>query len=347
MGINLTVVAAVAVEMILPLIIFLIVLISGLIIRKLLIDRLAQTADGKYSQRSDMVISSIKGPFVIWFSMLGIYFALKFSKLPANIVDVASKALFVLGIFSFMMVLTNVSSRLIEMGSGRSKANLFGMSLTRNISRIFIWGIGLLIVLDGLGISITPIMATLGVGGLSAALALQDTLANLFAGINIIVNRLLQIGDYIKLASGEEGYVADINWRMTKVRMLDNNIILIPNSKLTQTNLTNYCFPDKSLVVKVEVGVHYKSDLEKVERITCEVAKEVMRQTSGGVPEFEPSIRYHTFGDFSIQFTAVLRAKEFADQYLVKHEFIKRLHERYKKEGISIPYPVMTINRED
>ena len=88
------------------------------------------------------------------------------------------------------------------------------------------------------------------------------------------------------------------------------------------------------MAVLVQVGVHYDSDLKKVQRVTCEVAKEIMKDVSGGVPAFEPFIRYHTFADFSINFTVILRAQEFVDQYLIKHEFIQRLHERYKQEGI-------------
>jgi small-conductance mechanosensitive channel len=128
--------------------------------------------------------------------------------------------------------------------------------------------------------------------------------------------------------------------------MLPNNTVLIPNDKLIKTIVTNYYLPDKELAVLVEVGVHYNSDLKKVEKITCEVGKEIMRTVAGGVESFDPFIRYHTFGDFSINFTVILRAKEFVDQYLVKHEFVKRLHERYNKEGISIPYPIRAINYE-
>ena len=98
------------------------------------------------------------------------------------------------------------------------------------------------------------------------------------------------------------------------------------------------------MAVLINVGVHYDSDLKKVEKVTCEVAKSVMKEVTGGVPEFDPFIRYHTFNAFSIDFTVILRAKEFVDQYLVKHEFVKRLHERYNKEGIIIPYPIRAIN---
>ena len=97
------------------------------------------------------------------------------------------------------------------------------------------------------------------------------------------------------------------------------------------------------MAVLVDVGVSYGSDLEEVERATVEVAREVMDEVQGGVPGFAPFIRYHTFGDFSITFTVILRAKEFVDQYLIKHEFVKRLHRRYRDEGIEIPFPIRTV----
>src|SRR3989338_4150943 len=85
------------------------------------------------------------------------------------------------------------------------------------------------------------------------------------------------------------------------------------------------------------VGVGFHSDLAAIERMTTDVAREVMRTVPGGILEFEPFIRYHTFGDFVIHFTVILRAKEFVDQYLIKHEFIKRLQARYQQEGVLIP----------
>jgi small-conductance mechanosensitive channel len=331
-------------EILVPAGVFLITLICGFIIRKIIFVRLSRWTSLSKTKVNDIIIDSIRGPFIIWFLMLGIYFVLESSRLPENLVHITDKLLLLLGIFSVTFVLANVSSKLIKIYSQRVESALPVTSLTQNISRIVIFAIGVLIILNSLGISITPILATLGVGGLAVALALQDTLANLFSGFHIIISRQIRIGDYIKLDSGEEGYVTDINWRSTKVRMLPNNIVLIPNEKLAKAIVTNCYLPDKEMAVLVNLGVHYNSDLKKVEKITCEVAKEVMEEVQGGVPEFEPFIRYHTFADFSINFTVILRAKEFVDQYLVKHEFIKRLHERFAKEGIVIPYPIRAIN---
>jgi small-conductance mechanosensitive channel len=230
------------------------------------------------------------------------------------------------------------------MPSGRLKQLLPTSTLTQSLAKIFIYIFGILIILNTLGISITPLLTAFGLGGLAVALALQDTLSNLFAGFYITLSKQVRVGDFIKLESGEEGYVLDIGWRATRIRMLPNNVVLIPNSKFAQSVITNYYFPEQELAVLVQVGVHYDSDLEHVEKVTIEVGEEVMKEVKGGVPEFTPFIRYHTFSDFSINFTVILRAKEFVDNYLVKHEFIKRLHKRYKEEGIIIPYPIRAIN---
>ncbi|MEU3412137.1 MULTISPECIES: mechanosensitive ion channel family protein [unclassified Streptomyces] len=212
-----------------------------------------------------------------------------------------------------------------------------------NITRVLVLAIGFLVVLQTLGISIAPLLTALGVGGLAVALALQDTLANLFAGIHILASKTVQPGDYIRLSSGEEGYVVDINWRQTTVRQLSNNLVVIPNGQLAKANMTNYTRPEQELTVLVQVGVGYDSDLEHVERVTAEVVTEVMRDVTGAVPDHEPAIRFHTFGDSRIGFTVILGVGEFSDQYRIKHEFIKRLHRRYRAEGIRIPAPTRTV----
>lgn len=329
-----------------PVISFLVIFSLGMVIRKILFIRLVQIIKNTQTKIDDVIVSVIKGPSIIWCLMFAIYFSLEISNIPNDMVRIAGKILLVLGIISVTLVLASISSKLVKIYSGRLDTALPVTSLTQNIARIIVFCIGIMIILNSLGISVAPILATLGVGGLAVALALQDTLSNLFAGFHIIVARQIRIGDYIKLDSGEEGYVADITWRTTKIRVLPNNIVLVPNEKLSKTILTNYYFPDKELAVLVNMGVHYDSDLKKVEKAACEVGKEVMRQVSGGVPSFDPFIRYHTFGDFSINFTVILRAKEFVDQYLIKHEFVKRMHERCNKEGIIIPYPIRAINFE-
>ncbi len=217
-------------------------------------------------------------------------------------------------------------------------------NITHGVIRAIVMGLGILILLDSFGISITPILASLGVGSLAVALALQPTLENFFSGIQLLIDKPIKVGQFVKLDSGEEGYVHRIGWRSTWVRMLPNNVVVLPNKVLVNAKVINYYYPETEMAVLVQVGVHYESDLEHVEKVTIEVGREVMQEVPGGVKDFEPFIRYHTFDDFSINFTVILRAKEFVDNYLIKHEFIKRLHKRYAQEGIVIPYPIHAIN---
>ncbi len=319
-------------------------LILGYTLRGIIFYRLTKWAQNTKSPVDDIIVAAIREPFIIWCLMGGIYFALEVSQLSPHIVQIAEKALLALGILSVTLATASVSTKLVDLYTPAIETALPVTSLTQNIARIFIFIVGGLTILHNLGVSITPLLASLGVGGLAVALALQDTLSNFFSGFHIIVSRQIKVGDYVKLGSGEEGYITDINWRTTKIRALPNNIVLVPNAKLTQAIITNYDQPDKEIAVLINLGVHYNSDLKEVERITCEVAKEVMQKVQGGVSDFEPFIRYNAFADFSINFTVILRAKEFVDQYLIKHEFIKSLHERYKKEGITIPYPIRAIN---
>ncbi len=236
-------------------------------------------------------------------------------------------------------VITGLVKSLAQSRSGvAGSATIFA-----NITRIVVLAMGMLVVLQTLGISIAPLLTALGVGGLAVALALQDTLANLFAGVHVLASKTVQPGDYIRLSSGEEGYVVDINWRNTVVRQLSNNLVIIPNVQLSGTNMTNFTRPEQRLTILVQVGVGYDSDLEHVERVTLAVVKSVMNEVTGAVPEHEPAVRFHTFGDSRIGFTVILGVGEFSDQYRIKHEFIKRLHQRYRSEGITIPAPTRTV----
>ncbi|MFF7700782.1 mechanosensitive ion channel family protein [Streptomyces lydicus] len=241
--------------------------------------------------------------------------------------------------FTAARVITSLVKSLAQSRSGvAGSATIFA-----NITRIVVLAMGMLVVLQTLGISIAPLLTALGVGGLAVALALQDTLANLFAGVHVLASKTVQPGDYIRLSSGEEGYVVDINWRNTVVRQLSNNLVIIPNAQLAGTNMTNFTRPEQQLSILVQVGVGYDSDLEHVERVTTEVVASVMTDITGAVPDHEPAVRFHTFGDSRIGFTVILGVGEFSDQYRIKHEFIKRLHQRYRDEGIRIPAPARTV----
>jgi small-conductance mechanosensitive channel len=327
-----------------PVCAFLVTVIVGYVVRAVVVHRLEALAAKTTSQLDDVIIKAIRGPMLIWFVMLGLFIAVHVSKLPEAYQTVAAKILLALGILSITLVLSNLAANVIQVYASRVSGGLPASSLTRNVVRIAITVVGVLIMLNTLGISVAPLLATLGVGGLAVALALQDTLSNLFGGFHLTAAKQIKVGDYVRLDTGQEGYVSDISWRTTKIRTLPNTVVLVPNAKLSQAIITNCHMPDKEIAVTVELSVHYKSDLARVEAVALEVARESLLAAPGGVAAFEPVVRFHTLGDSGVGLTVVLRAREFADQFAIKHEFIKRVVARFGKEGIVIPYPVRAVN---
>ena len=204
--------------------------------------------------------------------------------------------------------------------------------------------LAILIILSTMGISITPIVASLGITSLAVALALQPTLENFFSGIQLVMDKPIRIGDFIELDSGEQGFVEKIGWRSTWVRMLPNNIVIVPNSKLSNSKLINYYYPERELSVPVEVGVHYSSDLEHVEKVCLEVAEDILRHHEYGVDTYTPFVLFHTFDNSSINLTVMLRTREYFNRFFIKSAFIKQLKKRFDEEGIVIPFPITALN---
>jgi small-conductance mechanosensitive channel len=282
-----------------------------------------------------------------WAALIGAWIAAGYWPLTVEAHTVVHRVLFVVGALSVTIAIAAIASRL----TGTYGLGFAGGMAVTSLMRTVVWNLvlvlGLLIVLNGLGISIAPMLTALGIGGLAVALALQEPLANLFAGLFITLAGQIRIGDYVRTSDGVEGYVVDFSWRATRIRMLANNLVLVPNAKLAQSIVTNFHLPAQDLAVLVDVGVDYGSDLQRVERVTIEVAREVMAEVTGGVPDFQPFIRFNTFADSSVNFTVILRGREFVDQFLIKHEFIKRLHARYEREGIVIPFPQRTLSTRE
>ena len=232
----------------------------------------------------------------------------------------------------------------VGMLSGRAGGAIKSPTLVVNLARIAVAILGFFIILQNLGIDITALIAALGIGGIAIALALQDTLGNLFAGIQIILSKQVRRRDYIRLSSGEEGWVTDVKARSTTIQSFpDGNLINVPNAMLASSIVKNFSMPKSALWVTVEVGVSYDSDLEHVEAVTLDVASRVLSDGGSGVTGHDPVVRVHTFGDSSINFDVRMMVREFESQGPVRHEFIKRLHRRFAKEEIEIPFPIRTV----
>ena len=213
----------------------------------------------------------------------------------------------------------------------------------RRVIRPVIYAAGALTALGTAGVSVTPLLAGLGIGGLAVALAVQPTLSNLFAGTYLAGEGDLNEGDFIEMDGGPAGFVVDVGWRATRIRDRFNNIILIPNSKLIESVVTNYQSRNAAVTVIVECGVSYESDLSRVERVAKDADLSARDDLCEAVDDFEPAILFTAFGESNVDFVAVMQATDRTASFAVKHEAIKRIHAAFKREGIVINYPVRRL----
>jgi len=320
------------------------VMVAGWLFRKILFHVIRNWKYAKETHLDVILTESLRGPIVIWSLMLGIDMAIRSSETPERIADQIEVTLAILWIVSLTMMLSRLAGNVVRFYGSRFAGELPVTSLSKNLAQILVIILGILSILHYLKIPITPLLTALGVGGLAVALALQDTLSNLFGGFYITVAGQIRLGDYIRLHSGEEGYISDISWRSTTIRALANNLIIIPNANMAKATITNFNLPEKRIGISVPVSVDYSSDPDRVERVLLEVAGEAMPDLPAMLSDPAPSVSFSPgFGDFALQFTLSCQVREYQEQFRVQHELRKRILKRFRTEGIEMPYPTRTI----
>ena len=307
------------------------------------------------------VLATVRGPSVLFIIILGL--VLSFVVLTGlthenyEFMDGwdkwARKAWLVLIIAEVSYLASNLAQVMlawyVRTIAARSSTTTLEARLIPPIKRVLpitVYAFGLLIALDGLNVSISPLLAGFGIGGLAVALAVQPTLSNFFSGTYLVTEGELKEGDYIEIEGGPAGYVVEVSWRSTKIRNRMNNLVIIPNSKMVESIVTNYYSPTPAMNVIVNGGVSYDSDLLEVERIVMEVAKGVIAESPSAVKENEPFFGYSEFGDSNIDFWIYLQAKDRFGTFNITTEVIKGIHRRFKEEGIVINYPVRKLVQE-
>ena len=329
------------ITIIVPLVIILGAFFLGLIVERQGLNRLQAISTKLGWGGADVIISSLKGLLLLWFIIGGVFAAILTLPIDNNLFLTIQKCLLAVIIASGTLIVARLSVGFVRYFSETQGAGSL-TSLFEMLTRIVVFTFGVLITLQSLGIAITPLLTALGIGGVSLGLAFQSTLTNFLSGLNLATSNKLRVGDFIQLDSGEEGYVVDIAWRHTILQDIRDNMVVVPNTRILNNVFKNYGLPDKEALIILEVGIGYDTDLEQVERVTLEIANEVMNQVEGGVPNSDPWIRFKEFGYFAITMTVYLRIREYFDHLVVRHEFIKRLHTRFRHENIPMPFPIKT-----
>lgn len=268
--------------------------------------------------------------------LIGLYVTMEVLAIPPRPLLFLQRVFHSIVIMSLTLMVAHLGSGYLKHKLGKTSENFASTSILATTIDITVYAIGVLVLLESFGISISPLITALGVGGLATALALQDTLANLFSGINILVSKQIKMGDFVKLSTGEEGHVVDMNWRNTTMKTRTENMTVIPNKQIASSIITNYAQPFAECSISIPLGVGYGSDLEQVEKVAVMVAKGILQETKGGVESFEPFIRYSNFSEVGINFNVIMKVKSVTDQDFIRHEFIKRIYKRYQEEKIII-----------
>jgi small-conductance mechanosensitive channel len=253
-------------------------------------------------------------------------------------------AVTVLLVISCAMAVTRLAVAAVSVYASTRPTLAPATSVARMAARIVIGILAVLTGLQSLGVPVTPLLTTLGIGSLAVALALQDTLANFFAGLYLLADRPVRPGDYIKLSDGgAEGYVESIGWRSSRLRTLKGNTVIVPNQKVSQTILTNYHLPHTDMILIVDLTVPFECDAEAVERYLMDE----LLQAGRDVPELLPRdqvVRLSDLGPAGMQFQCIVRVKDFESQGPAAHELRRRIVRRLKAEGIPLSYPQQVVH---
>ncbi len=318
--------------------------VTLLISRKILFSALRRVARKTTTQGEELIVTSLQGPSTLLIIALALYLGLRLADIPQEYASYAVKGIHLFVILTVTMALANISGRALAFFLTKVELPISVTSLINTVIKAMVYAIGVLVMLNFIGISITPIITALGVGGLAMALALQDTLSNLFAGIHILAEHTIRVGDFIRLETGQEGSVADIGWRTARIRTPQNNMVIVPNSKLSQSVVTNYYLPERPFILQIPIGVSYDADPDVVERVLVDEVHKATSEVPGLMGDPRPSVNFVPgFGASSLEFTLVCRVSDYGDQQSVKHELHKRILKRLRQEGIDIPFPTRTV----
>lgn len=294
----------------------------------------------------DFIMAAVHPPAVFIALAVGFWFAFReaASVLPLTFFVRTEIFFFVVLVLLISYTVGRLIQAALKYGAERKPNFRSVTQIGTRLGYLLAFAVGLMIMLHELGVQITPLLTSLGIAGLAVALALQDTLANLFAGLWIQSSRIVRPGDYVRVEDiNQEGWVVDVSWRTTRLRTLPNNIIAIPNKRLADSVVSNFDMPVGDQAVWVDVGASYGSDPEQVEKVLLEVGRKAQQEIPAVVKTFEPLIRFRQYGDSSLDFRLIIRVHHYTDQYAALHQMRKMVYRAFKEAGIEIPFPHRTL----
>lgn len=332
------------------------IIIAALIINKLII-LLNKKIINKITSKSstlydDIFFSALEKPVLMGVILVALWVGLHRLDLGAKAHDIIAKSyqiLIVLNITWFFarLVSSFIEQTAIENNNKPQKGRLyFDSKLLPLIKRgllILIWSIGLIMALNNIGIKVTTLLGTLGIGGIAFALAAQDTIKNIFGGITIFTDQTFRIGDVINF-SGTEGTVIDIGLRSTRIRTYDKRLVTIPNYKLMDSQITNVSSePARRVVLKL--GLTYDTTPEKMEE-----AINILKNMPNKTPEIRDKdlvAVFSEFGDSALIITYTYYIRKSANIAETNSKVNFEILRSFTQAGLNFAFPSKTIYIEN
>ncbi len=324
------------------------------IVYKIIFYLLKKIVEKTNTDLDDKLLECMRDPIRLFILSLTIFLAINLTypdfKINEKIgfSEIYSIILIFLCAFALNRFISNIlewyKKEIISKTDTRTKFDEEMISVIQKVLRFGIYGLALMMALCNLGIEITPLLAGLGIASLAVALALQDSLGNFIAGINISVDRPLKKDDLIRTDFGIEGIVQEIGWRSTKILTFQNNYVIIPNTKLAQSIITNYYRPDKTITQIGNIGVSHNSDVNHVSDVIKNTIKKTIAKSNNFVKDFEPIVFFDSFGDFSLNFKYVYKIKKYTIHLAATNEINRAIFYEFKKENIIVPFPTRLVH---
>jgi len=279
------------------------------------------------------------------FNVLGIYLAIRSLPLHENLVMVASGIIYIILVVIVCNLIYHAVDELMKWYvAGQQETAGAAVSrqmvpIAEKIVSLFLMGAALIVVLKHFNYDIFSLVTALGIGSLAIGMAAKDTLAHMISGFTIMLDRPFRIGDRIQLIGGQIGDVADIGLRSTKIKTLDNQLLIIPNSDLCNTMLTNQAFPDSRVKGRINIGVEYGSDVDQVKQLLVATAEEV----TGVLSDPAPEAYFVSFGDSALNMSLFFWVEDYATLFAATDKVNSLILKRFNEHSIEIPFPTRTV----
>lgn len=297
------------------------------------------------------VIASIAGILasvaVLWGALAGIYIGLDQVTLTVHEASLVNRAVGALAILSLTWVAARFAAAAVSSFGRRTDQRMFSASLFASVIQAAIIVVGILTVLSSFGIAIAPLLTTLGLGGLAVALALRDTLSNLFSGIHIVGSRQFRPGDYVKFdVNNIEGEIVDIKWRTTMIRDLQNNIIVVPNEKIAASIFVNYSATAGDIIVPINALVPWKGRSNELEFLAMRAAREATAEVAGLADTDKCYVELTAVNETNVQITAYLPIGTIHNRPRAVSAFLTRLNDSVHRANMGVtPPPAASAER--